>query len=119
MGGSHADVSKHVKAYYAVFTTLAVLTIITVAVAQFHFSDVGNIAVALLIAAFKASLVAAVFMHLKWERAAWIWGSLILCAAFFMVLIFVPVLTNSDSPPQVQHSSWDVQPAATAPPSGH
>lgn len=121
MGGSHADVSKHVKAYYAVFGALAVLTVVTVGVAQYHFSDVGNVAVALLIAAFKASLVAAIFMHLKWERCSAIWWSLLLCALFFLVLIFIPVLTVQDHPPQVQTHMWDVRAAAplAAPALGH
>ena len=91
MGGSHADVSRHVKAYYMVFTALAVLTVVTVGVAQYHFSDVGNVVVALLIAAFKASLVAAIFMHLNHEKR-WIYGALLLTIAFFIVLMFLPLL---------------------------
>jgi len=114
MGGSHADISKHVKSYYAVFGALAVLTVVTVGVAQYHFSDVGNVAVALLIAAFKASLVAAIFMHLKWERSGAIWWSLLVCAIFFVALIFLPVLTMSDHPPQVETHMWDVDTAAPA-----
>ena len=119
MGGAHADVSKHVKAYYAVFAVLAVMTIVTVAVAQFHFSDVGNVAVALLIAAFKASLVAAIFMHLKWERSPAVWWSLAICAMFFVVLIFLPVLTSQDPSPQTVTTMWDVRAAAPAAPAGH
>lgn len=119
MGGSHADVSKHVKAYYAVFAALAVLTVVTVAVAQFHFSDVGNVVVALLIAAFKASLVAAIFMHLKWERSHAVWWSLAICGIFFIALIFIPVLTNQDHPPQALTHMWDVRAATPAAPAGH
>lgn len=119
MGGAHADVSKHLKAYYAVFAVLAVMTVVTVAVAQFHFSDVGNVVVALLIATFKASLVAAIFMHLKWERSPAVWWSLAICAMFFLVLIFVPVLTASDHPPQSETHMWDVRAATPAAPAGH
>lgn len=108
MGGAHADVSKHVKAYVGVFAALAVLTVVTVLVAQVHFSDVGNVAVALLIAGFKASLVAAIFMHLKWERSPSIWWALGFCGIFFVALMALPVLTNNDDPPQVQHTAWDV-----------
>lgn len=119
MGGSHADVSRHVKAYYAVFTTLAVMTVVTVAVAQFHFSDVGNVAVALVIAAFKAGLVAAIFMHLKWEKSPSVWWALGFCAIFFVVLMTLPVLTSQDSPPQVQHTMWDVRAASAPAPAEH
>ncbi len=117
MAGAHADISKHKRAYYAVFAALAVLTVVTVAVAQFHFSDVGNVAVALAIAAFKASLVAAIFMHLKWEKAPSIWWALAICGIFFIALLALPVLTNSDNPPQVQHTMWDVR--AGAAPAAH
>jgi len=108
MAGSHADISKHVRSYMAVFAALAVLTIVTVAVAQFHFSDVGNVVVALIIAGFKATLVASIFMHLKWEKSISIWWSLGLCGIFFLALLFLPVLTANDHPPQVHMGTWDV-----------
>jgi len=106
MDAAHADVSKHVKAYLAVFAALAILTIVTVLVAQIDFPGAGNVIVALLIAAFKSSLVAAIFMHLKWERAPWIWISLVFCVVFFAVLMALPVLTTNDVPPRVEHTSW-------------
>jgi cytochrome c oxidase subunit 4 len=114
MADAHADVSKHVKAYLAVFAALAVLTVVTVAVSLIHFPGKGNIIVALLIATVKASLVAAIFMHLKWEKAPSIWWALAICVVFFAVLMWLPSLTTNDLPPQVQHTMWDVQ--ATSPP---
>src|SRR3989304_7840159 len=105
MGDAHADVSKHVKAYIGVFVTLAILTVVTVAVSRVHFSGSGNIVVALIIAAFKASLVAAVFMHLKWEKAPSIWWALAICGIFFVFLIFIPVLAVGELPPQPQHGA--------------
>jgi hypothetical protein len=39
--------------------------------------------------------VAAVFMHLSHEKK-WIYGSLILTVAFFLVLMLLPILTDSD-----------------------
>ena len=110
MGDAHADISKHVKAYIGVFVALAVLTIVTVIVSRIHFSGSGNIVVALVIAAFKASLVAAIFMHLKWEKAPSIWWALAICAIFFVFLIFIPVLAVGELPPQAQHGMWDVSP---------
>lgn len=107
MADSHADISKHVKAYVGVFVALAVFTVITVVAAYgIHVSTPAHIAIALVIAAIKASLVAAIFMHLKWERGQAIWIVLALCAFFFLLLIFLPVLSAADAPPQTQMSSW-------------
>ncbi len=54
--------------YYAIFATLVVLTIVTVAVAFVHIeSELVKVLVALLIASVKASCVAFFFMHLKFE----------------------------------------------------
>src|SRR3972149_2072400 len=110
MGDAHADISKHVKAYIGVFVALAVLTVVTVAVSRIHFSGAGNIVLALVIAAFKASLVAAISMHLKWEKAPSIWWALAICAIFFVFLIVIPVLAVGELPPQAQHGMWDVSP---------
>jgi len=107
MGGSHADVSKHVRAYVGVFIALAAGTIVTVLASKLDTSGAWHVAIALLIAAVKASLVAAIFMHLKWERGISIWWTLVFCAIFFLVLIFLPVLTSHDLPAQAQFGMWD------------
>jgi len=107
MGGAHDDVGKHVQAYIRVFAVLAILTVVTVAVSRIHFPGAGNILVALAIAVVKASLVAAIFMHLKWERASAIWWTLAICAAFFLALMMLPVLTTQETPPQAQFGTWD------------
>ncbi len=106
MSDSHADISKHVKSYIRVFVTLAVLTIVTVLAAQIKFPGAGNEIIMFVIAVVKATLVAAIFMHLRWERSVSIWWALAFCVVFFAVLMLLPVLTNQDSPPQVQHSMW-------------
>ena len=102
----HADVSKHVTAYLMVFACLLVGTVLTVAAARMDFGGHWNVVIAMAIAGVKASLVAAIFMHLKWERAAAIWSSLAVCAVFFIVLILLPVLTVQDLPPQVTMGTW-------------
>lgn len=94
--GDHADVSKHVKTYLLVFGALAVGTILTVLAAQIHVSTPAHITIALAIAVVKASLVAAIFMHLKWERSQSIWIALLFCAIFFAALMLLPVLTMED-----------------------
>ncbi len=106
MPDAHADVSKHVRAYLGVFAALAILTVLTVLVAQIEFHGAWNVVIALAIAAIKASLVAAVFMHLKWENAPSVWWVLALCAVFFAVLMLLPVLTVQDLPPRVKLGSW-------------
>ena len=93
MGGSHADIDKHVRAYIGVFISLAVLTAVTVAASHIEFgSHSTNIVVGMLIAAVKAGLVATIFMHLKWEKKIIYWV-LVLCFLLFAVLMVVPGLT--------------------------
>ena len=106
MGGDHADVSKHVKMYIAVFVALAVFTVLTVAASLIHVSTGLHITIALVIATVKAALVGWVFMHLKWDRMISIWWVLGLCAACFVVLMLVPVLSVNDDPPGVRHATW-------------
>ena len=62
------DVKKEVRIYMIIFASLAFLTIVTVLVSRFHLGLAGNITVALVIATFKASLVACYFMHLISEK---------------------------------------------------
>ena len=106
MGGSHADVSKHVKSYMGVFAALFIFTIITVAVSTVDMGHTINVIVALLIASFKASLVAAIFMHLKWESSGIIWITLVFCAIFFVVLMLIPLWADNGFPAGTIPSSW-------------
>lgn len=106
MADTHADTSKHVKAYLGVFMALVFLTVITVAASTHDFGGHANIVIALVIAGVKASLVAAIFMHLKWERALSIWWLLACCAVFLVGLLALPVLTTLDSPVSTMPGSW-------------
>lgn len=66
-GAEH--VAKHIRGYLMVGATLIVFTGITVALSYVHFgTQKANIAVAMLVATFKAGLVAAIFMHLSSEK---------------------------------------------------
>src|ERR1700751_5465859 len=91
-----AEVKKIVRTYMMVGALLYVGTVITVAVNQVHLAVPLAITVALIIATVKGSAVASVFMHLSHEKK-WIYGSLILTVAFFIVLLSVPFLTISDN----------------------
>ena len=84
------DVKRHIKVYLTVFGTLAVLTIVTVAVAYLDLAIWPALIVALLIATVKGGLVAGYFMHLVSEKKVIYWV-LLLTAAFlvFMFILFI------------------------------
>ncbi len=100
MAGDHSDISKHVRLYIGIFAALGVLTVVTVLVSFLHIgaadSHTGNMLLGMAIALVKASLVAAIFMHLKWERKI-IYITLIICVVLFAVLMVVPMLTIADT----------------------
>ena len=94
MSASDAEaIRKQTKVYIGVFVALMIGTILTVAVSYFHMPVALAIIVALAIASFKGSLVAAFFMHLAHERKVIYW-ILILTVAFFIALMFIPSLTE-------------------------
>ena len=90
-----AEIDKHVRTYILVFATLLALTMITVAVSYLHLEVREAIAVALLIATIKASLVALFFMHLISERQVIIL-ILALTGVFAIALLLLPMITNLD-----------------------
>src|SRR6516164_3991475 len=95
----HSDpeaVRKSIRSYGIIGGLLLLFTAITVAANQVHLAVPVAITVALIIAATKGSMVAAVFMHLSHEKK-WIYGALLLTVVFFVVLLFVPLLTVSDT----------------------
>jgi caa(3)-type oxidase subunit IV len=95
----HSDpvaIKKSVRTYMLVGALLYAGTLITVLANQVHLAVPLAITVALIIATIKGSAVAAVFMHLSHEKK-WIYGSLILTVAFFIVLMTVPFFTVADT----------------------
>jgi cytochrome c oxidase subunit 4 len=80
----------HSKAYVNVLLSLAVLTVVTVAVT--HIPNIprwGAILVGLTVATVKASLVVMFFMHLKYEQRWWL--GLVL---FPLLLVFIIIGSN-------------------------
>jgi len=75
---------------------LMVFTIITVTASRFHLAVPAAITVALVIAAMKGSMVAAVFMHLSHEKRL-VYSTLLLTAVFFIVLMLIPLFTSLDT----------------------
>jgi len=99
MSNDHQDVSKHVRSYLIIGAALLVGTVITVLAS---YVDLGhhhlNIGLALVIATFKASLVALFFMHLISERTM-IYAVLGFTAFFFVGLMFLTIGAYADFPP--------------------
>jgi cytochrome c oxidase subunit 4 len=96
MHSDPAEIQKSIRTYVMVGAALLVFTAITVAVNQVHLAVPLAITVALVIAATKGSMVASIFMHLSHEKR-WVYGALLLTVVFFIVLMFVPILTVSDT----------------------
>ena len=90
------NVQKHVKAYLMVGATLLAFPAITVALSYVNFgTQKANIAVALLVATFKAGLVAAIFMHLAAEKRL-IYRVLIFTGFFVLGLFWLTFLAWYD-----------------------
>ena len=75
MADSPEEIKKHIKLYLVIGVTLFVCTVLTVAVAKLEWLDFGSrgfgtadMVIGLLIALFKATLVALIFMHLNHEK---------------------------------------------------
>ena len=69
--------------------------VVTVAVSYLHLPVAMAVAVALLVATVKGSLVACYFMHLISEKKL-IYAVLALTIVFFVVLMALPVLTHEN-----------------------
>jgi cytochrome c oxidase subunit 4 len=90
------DVSKHIRAYLLVGLTLITFTAITVGLSYVDFgTQKANVAVAMIVATFKAALVAAIFMHLSNEKRM-IYRILIFTAFFVLGLFFLTYLAWYD-----------------------
>ena len=96
MSSDHESIRKTIKTYWMIGAALFVFTGITVAANQVHLAVPMAITVALIIATMKGSMVASIFMHLNHEQK-WIYGALLLTVVFFVVLLFLPLATVSDT----------------------
>ena len=67
------DVAKELKIYKAIYFGLIALSVITVLASYIPASVALGIVIALIIASFKASLVAGFFMHLREEKPVILW----------------------------------------------
>jgi len=100
--------NHHIKIYRNVFLALMVFTGLTVGASYIKFEEIFTNAlwvglfVGLLIAFVKAYLVAANFMHLNNEKS-FIYLTLGMTLAFFLVLFFMPTLWHNDGMHSPEH----------------
>ncbi len=92
------EVRQHVRVYLMVFLALAVLTIVTVSIAYLRLPMSYAIPLAITVATVKAGLVAGYFMHLISEQKVILYV-LLLCAAFFVFEMLLPVGTETGIAP--------------------
>ena len=90
------NVAKHIRGYMLVGATLITFTAITVFLSYVNFGTMkANVTVAMLVATFKAGLVALIFMHLKSEKRM-IYRILMFTAFFVLGLFFLTYLAWYD-----------------------
>ena len=88
-------VKSHIKTYLMVGGGLLLLTVVTVGASYAPAAVPLAVAIALIIAIAKGSLVASYFMHLIGERKG-IYVALGLTLFFFLALMFLPILGHAD-----------------------
>lgn len=118
MSDSHSPdaIAKHLKVYVLVFIALLIGTVITVGMYYVHLQTIAmTVAVALVVATTKASLVAAYFMHLASERKS-IYTVLAVTAFFFVGLMGLTIWAMHDFP---EGASSRQAPPAFAVPTNH
>jgi cytochrome c oxidase subunit 4 len=81
----HGD---HSGAYRNVLIALLIATIITVGLSHVSFgTHAANIVIGVIVAVVKASLVVAIFMHMKYEKRWWL-GLVLFPILLVMIIIF-------------------------------
>jgi caa(3)-type oxidase subunit IV len=102
MGHSAADddIASHIPKYLKIGLLLCIFTGITVALSFVDFSEWGlgtdsNMIIGMIVAAFKASLVCLIFMHLNHEKKL-IYKFLAITTAFAIVLFSLFIHAKSD-----------------------
>lgn len=102
----HDEHRPNVKLYISVFLALMFLTGLTVLVSRFHLPRPQAIALGLMIAALKASLVATIFMHL-WGESKLIHKMLYVTGffGFLMIISIIDFTLLSASPKMLHHEA--------------
>lgn len=85
MSNDHHD--DHSPLFTKVMWALLTLTVLTVWISRVDLGKAGNITLGVLVAIVKASLVVAIFMHLKWEKKWWL-GMILFPLLLVAIIIF-------------------------------
>lgn len=85
-GPDHVPHVSPLKVYYGTWGALMALTVVTVGASYLHLGHTANLALALLIAFVKATLVAVFFMHLAHDSK---FHSIILISGVVFFIVFV------------------------------
>lgn len=96
---AHDDHRPNVKLYLSVFAALMILTCVTVVISKFHLPRPQAIALGLFVAAIKASLVGAIFMHL-WDENKLIHTLLYVTVACGAILV-LPMIDFALTAPRI------------------
>lgn len=91
--GEHHPHVLPMSMYLGTWGTLLFLTVVTVGASYVNLGHTGNLIVALLIATIKASVVALIFMHLKWDHK---FHSIIFFSSLLFLAVFIGI-TMSDT----------------------
>jgi len=92
-GNVHSHVSS-VKFYVGILAVLVAFTLLTVAVASVHLGPL-NLAVAILIASAKATLVVTFFMHLKYDNR--FNATIVVCSLMFIGVFFAYTMNDTET----------------------
>ena len=110
--GTSVPHAEHKINYLGIFYTLVVLTVVTVAIAFYRFSnELVNVSLALLVASIKATFVGRYFMHLKFEgKLIWVIFFVPLVLTVILVCALIPDGANGihhimHMPPIVKHDA--------------
>ncbi len=95
--GSH-DITSEIKKFKGIYIGLLFLTVVTVAVSYLTVGVWAAITIALVIATFKASLVAGYFMHLFSEKKLIV--TLIGCTIFFFISMMILIFAGQFNVPE-------------------
>lgn len=101
--GDHHPHVLPLSMYFATWGTLLVLTVITVGASYVNLGHTGNLIVALLIATIKASVVALIFMHLKWDHK---FHSIIFSSSLIFLAVFIGIVM-SDTQFRGELEGWE------------
>jgi cytochrome c oxidase subunit 4 len=89
----HAHISS-VKFYVAILGALMFLTLLTVGIASIHLGKL-NLAVAIVVASAKATLVVMFFMHLKYDNK--FNATILVCSLLFIGVFFAYTLNDTNT----------------------